>query len=126
MFGAVVLGMVLGRLRFGLVGNNSETLAAEDEDSDSIHQTATPSDPFAIWAAVRLLVGVLLLWLTPLLISYLFVDDFHFWAVLVLFFTKTAFVTVGGSYGNSLCRTGGSDQAAVADVAANDGRVRAG
>jgi chromate transporter len=99
MFGALILGIVLGRWRFGLVSNNSETLAAE-EDSDSLHQTSTPSEPFAVQvqAAVKLVVSVLLLWLTPLLIFYLFVDDFHFWAVLVLFFTKTAFVTVGGSY----------------------------
>jgi len=29
---------------------------------------------------------------------YIFVGDFHFWRDLALFFTKTAFVTVGGSY----------------------------
>jgi chromate transporter len=98
MFGAAVLGIVLGRLRFGLVNNNSETRTAAEEDNDSVHQTSTPSEPFAVRAAVRLVASVVLLWLTPLLAFYLFVDDFHFWAVLVLFFTKTAFVTVGGSY----------------------------
>jgi chromate transporter len=45
-----------------------------------------------------LAVSVLLLWLMPLLFFYFFVDDFHFWTVLALFFTKTAFVTIGGSY----------------------------
>jgi chromate transporter len=29
---------------------------------------------------------------------FLFVKDFHFWRSLVLFFTRTAFVTIGGSY----------------------------
>ena len=29
---------------------------------------------------------------------YFFVGDFHFWKTLVLFFTKAAFVTIGGSY----------------------------
>jgi chromate transporter len=41
---------------------------------------------------------VLLLWLLPLSFFYFIVGDFHFWRELVLFFTKTAFVTVGGSY----------------------------
>jgi chromate transporter len=98
MFGAVVLGIVLWRLRFGLVSSNSEILAAEGENSDSMRQTSPPPEPYAVRAAVKLVVSVLLLWLTPLLLFYLFVDDFHFWAVLVLFFTKAAFVTVGGSY----------------------------
>jgi chromate transporter len=40
----------------------------------------------------------LLLWLLPLAAFYFFVEDFHFWISLVLFFTKTAFVTIGGSY----------------------------
>ena len=98
MLCAVILGIVLGRLRFGLVSNNTETLAAEDEDSDYSHQASAPSEPYAVQAAVKLVVSVLLLWFAPLLLFYLFVRDFHFWAVLVLFFTKTAFVTVGGSY----------------------------
>ena len=47
---------------------------------------------------VQLAVSVLSLWLMPLLLFYFFIDDFHFWTVLALFFTKTAFVTIGGSY----------------------------
>jgi chromate transporter len=39
----------------------------------------------------------LLLWLLPLSAFYIFVSDFHFWENLVLFFTKTAFVTIRGS-----------------------------
>jgi chromate transporter len=34
----------------------------------------------------------------PLPLLYFWGDDFHFWKSLALFFTKTAFVTVGGSY----------------------------
>jgi chromate transporter len=40
----------------------------------------------------------LLLWLLPLPVFYFCAGDFHFWKSMVLFFTKTAFVTVGGSY----------------------------
>jgi chromate transporter len=39
-----------------------------------------------------------MLWILPLTAFRFFVEDFHFWRSLVLFFTKTAFVTVGGSY----------------------------
>jgi chromate transporter len=40
----------------------------------------------------------LLLWLLPLPAFYFCGGDFGFWKNLVLFFTKTAFVTIGGSY----------------------------
>jgi chromate transporter len=48
---------------------------------------------FAKIAAVGL--GI---WLAPLLALYLAGGDFSFWTRLGLFFTRTAFVTVGGSY----------------------------
>jgi chromate transporter len=47
---------------------------------------------------MKLAAVVLFLWLLPLPLFYLFVGDFHFWRDLSLFFTKTAFVTIGGSY----------------------------
>ena len=39
-----------------------------------------------------------MLWLLPLAALGFSALDFHFWRSLVLFFTKTAFVTIGGSY----------------------------
>jgi len=47
---------------------------------------------------VKVAASALFLWLVPLPFFYIFVADFHFWRDLALFFTKTAFVTVGGSY----------------------------
>jgi chromate transporter len=47
---------------------------------------------------MKLLSIALLLWLIPVLLLYFFGHDFGFWESLVLFFTKTAFVTIGGSY----------------------------
>ena len=47
---------------------------------------------------MKLAAVVLLVWLLPLPLFYFFVWDFHFWRGLALFFTKTAFVTIGGSY----------------------------
>jgi chromate transporter len=40
----------------------------------------------------------LLLWLMPFTFFYLFSPDFLFWKTLILFFTQTAFFTIGGSY----------------------------
>src|SRR4029077_12712754 len=50
-----------------------------------------------LWPMMKLAAVVLLLWLLPLPLFF-FVGDFHFWRGLALFFTKTAFVTIGGSY----------------------------
>jgi chromate transporter len=39
-----------------------------------------------------------LLWVVPLILFYFLCADFSFWKGLVLFFTQTAFFTLGGSY----------------------------
>ena len=38
------------------------------------------------------------LWTLPLAVLYFHSSEFPFWATLILFFTKAAFVTIGGSY----------------------------
>jgi len=98
MLSAIVLGIVLGALRPGLLHRPGEAGAEEREDDDSIHRSTMPGPIALLKAGAKLAVSVLLLWLTPLLLFYFFADDFHFWTGLALFFTKTAFVTIGGSY----------------------------
>jgi chromate transporter len=99
MLGAIVLGIVLGALRPGPLHSPTEVSAEEDEDGRYIRRRSTMPGPIPLLkAGAKLAVSVLLLWLMPLLLFYFFVDDFHFWTVLALFFTKTAFVTIGGSY----------------------------
>ena len=44
------------------------------------------------------LIVFLLFWFVPFLALYLFSDNFTFWKRLILFFTQTAFFTIGGSY----------------------------
>src|SRR5260370_18192795 len=51
-----------------------------------------------LWPTMKLAAVVLLLWLLPLPLFYFFVGDLHFWRGLAIFFTKSAFVTIGGSY----------------------------
>jgi chromate transporter len=99
MLGAVVLGIVLSELTPGLLHRPSTVDAEEDEEGYYIRlHSVTPAPVPLLKPAAKLASVVLLLWLLPLAAFYFFVEDFHFWKSLVLFFTKTAFVTIGGSY----------------------------
>jgi chromate transporter len=99
MFGASVLGIVLGALRPGLLHHTAEAAAGDDEESYYIHRSSIVPEPTPVLnPAVKVAASALFLWLVPLPFFYIFVGDFHFWRDLSLFFTKTAFVTIGGSY----------------------------
>jgi chromate transporter len=47
---------------------------------------------------VKIIAAGLLIWLAPLLALHVLDREFDFWMQLALFFTRSAFVTVGGSY----------------------------
>ena len=99
MLGAVVLGISLAVLTPGLLLRPSAVEAEEDEEGYYISRHSVTSEAAPLLKpAGKLASIVLLLWVLPLPAFYFFVDDFHFWKSLVLFFTKTAFVTIGGSY----------------------------
>lgn len=85
MLGAVAIGLAVGSLRPGLF----HTESGEEEEAGS--------QPM-VRSGVKVVAAALLLWLLPLVGLFLFARDFSFWKSLVLFFTRTAFVTVGGSY----------------------------
>lgn len=61
-------------------------------------KTAQVSNQFTIKTIVQILAVGIILWLLPFLLFFLLLPDFTFWKQLSLFFTQTAFVTVGGSY----------------------------
>ena len=99
MFSVVVLGVVLGALRPGLLDHTGGAGTGDDEETYYIHRSSSPPEPIALLnPAVKVAASALFLWLLPLPFFYIFVGDFHFWRDLALFFTKTAFVTIGGSY----------------------------
>ena len=100
MFGVIVLGIVLGRLRPALLPIPGESgTQRNDEEGYYISLNSVTSEPTSLLKpAAKLTAIVLILWLLPLLAFCFFVEDFHFWKSLILFFTKTAFVTIGGSY----------------------------
>jgi chromate transporter len=79
---AVALGIVLRIFRPGRCNGSS----------------TTPESVPLLKPALKVAGSVLILWLMPLMFFYFFAEDFRFWRDLTLFFTKTAFVTIGGSY----------------------------
>jgi chromate transporter len=100
MSGAAVLGIVLGILRPNLLSIPHEAGGEEnDEASYYINRNSMTQGPAPLLrSTAKLTTIVLLLWLLPVPAFYFLAEDFHFWKSLVLFFTKTAFVTIGGSY----------------------------
>ena len=100
MSGAVVLGIVMGKLWPRLLAVPHEAGGEESDEAGYYirRNSATPESAPLLKPTVKLTAIVLLLWLLPLPAFYLFAGDFRFWKSLVLFFTKTAFVTIGGSY----------------------------
>lgn len=99
MLAAIALGIVLTAVRPGVLHRPGKARAEEDEESYYIRlsSAATKHIPL-LWPMMKLAAVVLLLWLLPLPLFYFFAGGFHFWRGLALFFTKAAFVTIGGSY----------------------------
>lgn len=91
MLAAVLLGLFLGWRSPTLLN-----LEQRAKDDTAPVQGMGWRQIFRLWARVALTGS--LLWMAPLLILYWFAPDFGLWEQLALFFTKTAFVTVGGSY----------------------------
>jgi chromate transporter len=99
MLSAIALGIALTAVRPGLLNRPGKASAEEDEERYYIRHSSAATKPIPLlWPTMKLAAVVLLLWLLPLPLFYFFVGDFHFWRGLALFFTKTAFVTIGGSY----------------------------
>src|SRR6267154_1204669 len=103
MLSAIALGIALTAVRPGLLHRPGKASAEEDPEDEGesyyIRRSSAATKPVLLLRPMMKLAGVvLLLWLLPLPLFYFFVGDFHFWQGLALFFTKTAFVTIGGSY----------------------------
>jgi chromate transporter len=99
MLSVIVLGIALTAVRPVLLHHPGKASAEEDEESYYIRHSSAATKPTPLlWPMMKLAAVVLLLWSLPLPLFYFFVGDFHFWRGLALFFTKTAFVTIGGSY----------------------------
>jgi chromate transporter len=99
MLGTVALAIAINYLHPSLFHNKHAMHVDEDEQGYYINRYSTgPESGFQSKSVLKLVSVTMLLWLLPLPLFYLFIADFHFWKTLALFFTKTAFVTIGGSY----------------------------
>jgi chromate transporter len=95
MFSAIVLGVALSGLARDVLPAPGEH--EKDDRYVLLNPVAAERAPFLMPAA-KLTAVAFLLWLLPLPAFWFCTGDFSFWKSLVLFFTKTAFVTIGGSY----------------------------
>jgi chromate transporter len=91
---AIALGMGLARYGPGADAQQKPPAGAGVQSSSD----SGPDTKGTFWRAGKIAAAGLAIWLTPLLLLRMFGRDFSFWAQLGLFFTRTAFVTVGGSY----------------------------
>jgi chromate transporter len=99
MLGAVVLGLALSVGRPQLLHVRSAAASEEEEEGYYISQNSPRSESKPVLPSVLRLIAVVgVLWLLPLPVFYFFGEDYRFWRTLTLFFTKAAFVTIGGSY----------------------------
>ena len=100
MLSILVLGILLGKLWPYPFHVRSGASVEDDEEGYCISPQPGMAPPPAslLKPIAKLTSAVLLLWLLPLSVFYFFTGDFHFWRTLVLFFTRTAFITIGGSY----------------------------
>lgn len=99
MLAAVCLGLLLSYVRPTLFHHHSSAEAENDESTYYINKhSSDPESRFKLSSALKLIAVAIAIWLIPFALLYFFANDFPFWAALSLFFTKTAFVTLGGSY----------------------------
>jgi chromate transporter len=99
MLAAVALGFVVSHIRPGLFRHREITPAEEEEYDYYINRySASPYSTIDLRIIFRLIGVAFILWLIPVLLFYTCAHDPLFWIGIALFFTKTSFVTIGGSY----------------------------
>jgi chromate transporter len=92
---------MLAVIVIGLAGPRSRPSLAESTPSipdPQRSETNIAAQRQALQPFLKIIATGVLIWITPLLALYVLGREFDFWMQLVLFFTRSAFVTVGGSY----------------------------
>jgi chromate transporter len=91
MASVIAVGLAVGRWRPEWLPRSRTSDLPEAEMS-----AVNPTDMH--WSIFRIVAIGAALWLLPLSLLYWLGHDFAFWGGLSLFFTRTALVTIGGSY----------------------------
>ncbi|MBB6142630.1 chromate transporter [Silvibacterium bohemicum] len=92
MAAAIALGFLIEKFRRDPL---SERPSMTGREASNVNRDIRKQ---ALLSFAKITAAGLGIWLAPFLALYLFGRDFHFWSQLGLFFTRTAFVTFGGSY----------------------------
>lgn len=97
----IALALVLRKINPALLHGESTMQQQEHMDEQEYYInniSQLPGKGFSVQRLIKQLLIFLLLWFLPLLSFYLLTGQFPFWSKLILFFTQTAFFTLGGSY----------------------------
>ncbi|HMH21480.1 MAG TPA: chromate efflux transporter [Puia sp.] len=99
MAGAVILAIVIRWTRPSLFHNKATVEEAAEEQGYYINKYSVAcGDGLKLGRILKLTAVFVAIWFVPFTLFSLFASDLPFWKGLSLFFTKTAFVTIGGSY----------------------------
>jgi chromate transporter len=101
IIGTILLALLIRCLNPALLHEDpvAEEQASADESAYFINRSSLASNTGFDWKQLmRQLLIFLLFWLIPFAPLYFFSHDLPFWKGLILFFTQTAFFTIGGSY----------------------------
>jgi chromate transporter len=100
ILGAILTGYVLQTWVPSLMQNSKKVTASDDEEKLYYLNKFSPPITKGLTLhsiASKLGMGVFL-WMVPMALFYFTRNDFSFWLTLSFFFTKAAFVTIGGAY----------------------------
>jgi len=108
LIGTIVLAIAIRYISPGRLQGEKEKQGAAGENEEDYYINSLPINiapesvvgdrGFRIRGLVRQLGIALFFWLIPFVLLYFLSPDFGFWRRLILFFTQTAFFTIGGSY----------------------------
>ncbi|WP_183576245.1 chromate efflux transporter [Mucilaginibacter sp. X5P1] len=99
--GTIVLALIIRYVKPSLlnIANKQDDNKYDNEQDYYINSVSTvPGTGSSIKQFLKQLATFCIFWLIPFLLFYLFSHDHLFWKGLILFFTQTAFFTIGGSY----------------------------
>jgi chromate transporter len=101
IIGTIILALIARRFWPTLINTGYKESHQEEIDEQGYFinkYTAAPGAGFETRRLLKQLATFLLFWIMPFVPFYFLSGDFSFWKILILFFTQTAFFTLGGSY----------------------------
>lgn len=101
IIGTIILALIIRYFNPGLLqgaGKLQKDQPVNEADYYINSSSVAPDAGFNVKRLIKQLAVFLFFWFVPLTAFYILSGDFSFWQRLVLFFTQTAFFTIGGSY----------------------------